>query len=141
MSFTANTSSFILACISVQGPFKTYVAFAVPMLVLGLPIFDTLFAIIRRLLKGQSPMAPDRGHLHHKLVDKGFSQKTSVIILYGLSIMLAISAILMLFGGFTRAVIMIISVLVFAVFVINMGPNSLFNFKEEENTEKKDSEE
>lgn len=132
---------FILACISVQGPFKTYVAFAVPMLVLGLPIFDTLFAIIRRLLKGQSPMAPDRGHLHHKLVDKGFSQKTSVIILYGLSIMLAISAILMLFGGFTRAVIMIISVLVFAVFVINMGPNSLFNFKEEENTEKKDSEE
>ena len=86
-------------------------------------------------------MAPDRGHLHHKLVDKGFSQKTSVIILYGLSIMLAISAILMLFGGFTRAVITIISVLVFAVFVINMGPNSLFNFKEEENTEKKDSEE
>ncbi len=133
---------FILACISIQGPFKTYVAFAVPMLVLGLPIFDTLFAIIRRLLKGQSPMSPDRGHLHHKLIDKGFSQRTSVIILYGLSIMLAISAILMLFGGFTRALILIISVLVFAVMVINMGSNNMFNFKEnaenDENKEKED---
>ncbi len=127
---------FALACISIQGPFKTYVAFAVPMLVLGLPIFDTLFAIIRRLLKGQSPMSPDRGHLHHKLVDKGFSQKTSVIILYGLSIMLAISAILMLFGGFTRALILIISVLVFAIFVINMGSNDMFNFKDDENSVK-----
>lgn len=133
---------FILACISIQGPFKTYVAFAVPMLVLGLPIFDTLFAIIRRILKGQSPMSPDRGHLHHKLIDKGFSQRTSVIILYGLSIMLAISAILMLFGGFTRALILIISVLVFAVMVINMGSNNMFNFKEnEENNENKENEE
>lgn len=132
---------FVLACISIQGPFKTYVAFAVPMLVLGLPIFDTLFAIIRRLLRGQSPMSPDRGHLHHKLVDKGFSPKTSVIILYGLSIMLAISAILMLFGGFTRAVIMIISVLIFAIFVINMGSNDIFNFKNDEPEENKEEEE
>lgn len=132
---------FVLACISIQGPFKTYVAFAVPMLVLGLPIFDTLFAIIRRLLKGQSPMSPDRGHLHHKLVDKGFSQRTSVIILYGLSIMLAISAILMLFGGFTRALILIISVLVFAVCVINMGSNDMFSFKDDKQDDDDNGEE
>ena len=72
---------FILSCISIQGPFKMYVAFSVPFLILGLPIFDTTFAIIRRLIKHQPIMAPDRGHLHHRLIDRGFSQKTTVIIL------------------------------------------------------------
>ena len=111
---------FILACISIQGPFKTYVAFTVPLLVLGLPIFDTLFAIVRRLLKGQPIMAPDRGHLHHRLIDRGFSHRTTVIILYGLSAILAISAIVMLLTDITRALILIISVLLFGVFAFTM---------------------
>ncbi len=111
---------FILACISIQGPFKTYVAFAVPFLVLGLPIFDTLFAIIRRLLKGQSIMSPDRGHLHHKLIDHGFSHKTTVVILYGLSAVLAISAIVMLLTDVTRALILIVSVLLFGLFAFTL---------------------
>ena len=57
---------YILATISIQGLFKYYaiVSFAVPFLILGLPMFDTLFAIIRRLLKGQSPLKADRGHVH-----------------------------------------------------------------------------
>ena len=57
---------YILATISIQGLFKYYaiVSFAVPFLILGLPMFDTLFAIIRRLAHGQNPMAPDRGHIH-----------------------------------------------------------------------------
>ena len=111
---------FILACISIQGPFKTYVAFTVPLLVLGLPIFDTLFAIVRRLLKGQPILAPDRGHLHHRLIDRGFSHRTTVIILYGLSAILAISAIVMLLTDITRALILIISVLLFGVFAFTM---------------------
>ncbi len=111
---------FVLACISIQGPFKTYVAFTVPLLVLGLPIFDTLFAIVRRLLKGQPIMAPDRGHLHHKLIDRGFSHKTTVIILYGLSAILAISAIVMLLTDVTRALILIISVVLFGLFAFTM---------------------
>lgn len=110
---------FILACISIQGPFKTYVAFVVPLLILGLPIFDTAFAIIRRLAKGQGIMTPDRGHLHHKLVDKGFSHRTTVIILYGLSAILAISGIVMLLSGFSRAVILIVSVLLFLLLTFN----------------------
>ena len=111
---------FILACISIQGPFKTYVAFIIPLLVLGLPIFDTSFAIIRRLLKGQSIMAPDRGHLHHKLIDRGFSHRATVIILYGLSAILAISAIVMLLTDITYALILVVSVLVCGIFALTM---------------------
>lgn len=115
---------YILACISIQGPFKTYVAFAVPFLVLGLPIFDTLFAIVRRLLKGQSIMTPDRGHLHHRLIDRGFSHRTTVIILYGLSAVLAISGIVMLLTDVSRALILIASVVLFGIFAFTMSGQS-----------------
>ena len=66
---------FILACLSVQGLFKFYaiVSFAVPFLVLGIPIFDICFAFLRRIAKGQNPMVADRGHVHHRLIDMGFS--------------------------------------------------------------------
>ena len=111
---------FILACISIQGPFKTYVAFMVPLLVLGLPIFDTTFAILRRLAKGQGIMTPDRGHLHHRLIDKGFSHRKTVIILYGLSAMLAISGIVILLSGITRAMILIFSVIMFLVITVGV---------------------
>ena len=67
---------FVLATVSIQGLFKFYtiISFAVPFLMLGLPLFDTCFAILRRLAKGQSPMAPDRSHVHHRLIDMGFNQ-------------------------------------------------------------------
>ena len=75
---------FVLATVSIQGLFKFYtiISFAVPFLMLGLPLFDTCFAILRRLAKGQSPMAPDRSHVHHRLIDMGFNQKQAVAILY-----------------------------------------------------------
>ncbi len=90
---------FMLACISIMGLFKTYaiLSFAAPFIVLGLPLFDTLFAIVRRLAKGQSPMKPDRGHLHHRLVDSGFKQRTAVLVLYTISSLLSLSAIVMMF--------------------------------------------
>ena len=64
---------FILATVSIQGLFKSYaiISFAVPFLMLGLPIFDTCFAILRRVSHGQSPMSPDRGHIHHRLIGHG----------------------------------------------------------------------
>ena len=124
---------FILACISIQGPFKMYVAFMVPLLVLGLPIFDTLFAIVRRLAKGQGIMTPDRGHLHHRLIDKGFSHRTTVIILYGMSAILAISGIIMILSGISRAMILIILVVLFLVFAI--GLVNRLNAHEEEHAQ------
>ena len=109
---------FILACVSIQGPFKTYVAFALPFLILGLPIFDTLFAIVRRLLKGQGIMTPDRGHLHHKLIDMGLSQRSAVIVLYALSAVLSISAIVLFLTNFLRAFILFLFIVLFVVFTV-----------------------
>ncbi len=105
---------YILACISVQGFLKmsAIISFAVPILVLGLPIFDTIFAIVRRLLTGRSPMSPDRGHLHHRLLDMGFSQRRVVAILYTLTAVLCMTAVVISIKGYSRGVVLIVSVLV-----------------------------
>lgn len=106
---------FILATLSIQGVFKSYaiITFAVPLLILGLPLFDALFAMIRRILKGQSPMVADRGHLHHRLIDMGFSQKQTVFILYAISGVLGITAVVLAESGTLRALILIVCVLIF----------------------------
>lgn len=103
---------FVLACISVMGLFKIYavISFAVPFLLLGLPIFDTSFAIIRRLVKGQSPMSPDRGHLHHRLIDYGFSHRNAVLILYALSSLLSLSAIVMMISDAVKGLVFILAI-------------------------------
>jgi len=87
---------YALSTISVLGVFKfnALISFLVPFLILGLPASDTLSSIIRRLRKRKSPFAPDRGHLHHKLIDMGFSQRASVLILYAISALLGICAIM-----------------------------------------------
>ena len=102
---------FILAVVSIQGLFKFYaiISFAVPFLMLGLPIFDTCFAIIRRLAKGQSPMAPDRGHIHHRLIDMGFSQKQAVATLYVISAILGLSAVVLTTIGVLRAMLFLLA--------------------------------
>ncbi len=104
---------FILACVSVQGFLKlsAIISFAVPILILGLPIFDTLFAILRRLLTGRSPMSPDRGHLHHRLLDMGFSQKQTVAILYTMTAVLCLTAVVISIKGYLRGLLLIFSVL------------------------------
>lgn len=78
---------FILAVTSILGLLKSYTVATIfiAVLVLGLPIFDTAFAIIRRFLNGKPIMEADRGHLHHRLMDKGYSQKQAVVTLYGIS--------------------------------------------------------
>jgi len=113
---------FILATMSIQGTFKTYaiLSFAVPFLVLGLPIFDTAFAIIRRLLHGQSPMHPDRGHVHHRLIDMGFSQKQTVLILYLISGILGISAVLLTSSGAVRSLFFIVAFIIASIIAIKI---------------------
>lgn len=108
---------YILATISIQGLFKFYVgiSFAAPFIILGLPIFDTTFAIVRRLLKGQSPMHADRGHVHHRLIDMGFDQKQSVSILYMLSAVLGLAAVLLATSGEVKIIILAIAVLASAL--------------------------
>ncbi len=113
---------FILATMSIQGMFKTYaiLSFAAPFLVLGLPIFDTAFAICRRLLHGQSPMQADRGHIHHRLIDVGFNQKQTVLILYLISGILGISAVLLTSSGAVRALLFVVAVLIAVIIGIRI---------------------
>lgn len=105
---------YALAVLSVQGGFKSYavISFAVPVLIFGLPIFDTAFAMLRRVLTGRSPMSPDRGHIHHRLVDMGFSQKQSVFILYAMSGVLGLTAVVLAESGAMRALLLLIGVLI-----------------------------
>lgn len=108
---------FMLAIISVLGLSKQAVAisFIVPFLILGLPIFDTSFAILRRIIQKRPIMEADRGHLHHRLLDKGFSQKQTVAILYIISIMLSIVAVLVAKTGAEQFVWIALSIIIVAI--------------------------
>jgi len=108
---------YILACLSIMGWFKsaTLITFAVPILILGLPLFDTGFAFLRRMLKGQSPMTADRGHLHHRLLDMGLTQRQTVSILYTMTAVLSLSAVVISirgteYGGVVRGFFLIFAV-------------------------------
>ena len=86
---------FTLGVISISGTLKAYttISIIIPLLVLGLPLFDTTFTILRRLCTGRPVMEADRGHIHHRLIDMGFSQKQAVLLMYFASAILGISAV------------------------------------------------
>ncbi len=120
---------FMLASLSIQGAFKSYaiISFAVPLLILGLPLFDAMFAMLRRILKGQNPMTADRGHLHHRLIDMGFTTKQSVFILYAISGVLGITAVLLAEKGTFMALGLLVAVLVFIVLESTIGKSAKMN--------------
>lgn len=86
---------FMLSGISVIGAVKSAatIALIVPILALGLPILDTAFAIVRRKLAGVPIMKPDKGHLHHRLLSLGFTQRQAVLLMYTISALLGTSAV------------------------------------------------
>ena len=93
--FAGDCARFIISVITLlefKGPALT--SFFVPVMILGIPILDTLFAIIRRLLKGQPPFQADKKHLHHQLLGMNFSQRTTVLIIYGINLLFAAASIL-----------------------------------------------
>ncbi len=114
---------YVLAVVSIQGLFKYYtlISFVVPFLMLGLPIFDTCFAFIRRIAHGQSPMHADRSHIHHRLIDMGLSQKQAVAVLYVISAILGLSAVVLTTVGSLRAML-----LLFALFIAGAMSIMLF---------------
>ncbi len=79
---------YTLALLSILGTAKV----AVAMLVLGVPIIDAFWIIVRRLAERRSPFSPDRGHLHHRLLDVGLSHRQTVVLIYGICIVLAVLA-------------------------------------------------
>ena len=82
---------FTLAVLAILGTAKV----AVALLVLGVPIIDTFWIIVRRLSQGRSPFSPDRTHIHHRLLDLGLSHRQTVLAIYGICLALAVLALLL----------------------------------------------
>ena len=123
----SNFLGYCLSIISILGIAKTYTAIVIvaPLIVLALPVFDTLFAIIRRLINGKSLKAiiePDANHLHHKMLRKGFTQKQAVLILYGLSATFGMFAIILLESGIWKA----LSFALIIIVIVAMGYKEFF---------------
>lgn len=115
----AQLLGFLLAAISIEGAIKSAAAFAiaVPILALGIPIYDILFAMIRRKLNGRPIMQADRGHLHHRLLDMGLTQRQAVIIMYLISAVLGSFAIIAMQVSTQRSYFLLAMVMVVLVIV------------------------
>ncbi|MBF1681533.1 MraY family glycosyltransferase [Selenomonas artemidis] len=109
---------FMLAGISVIGAVKSAatIALIVPILALGLPILDTTFAIVRRARNHRPIFKPDKGHLHHRLLAHGFTQKQAVLLMYVVSALFGLCA-LALTAVSTQAALLIILIVAAAVFI------------------------
>lgn len=114
---------YTLAGISVIGAVKSAatIALIVPILALGLPILDTTFAIVRRYRGGVPIFKPDKGHLHHRLLNLGFTQRQAVLLMYVISAVLGLSAVALteVSGGFS------ICIIFFVVFAVIYGAQKL----------------
>ena len=145
---------FIISVIALLG-FKnvTMTSLIIPLLLIAIPILDTIFAIIRRLLKGESPSKADKFHIHHQFLNRNFSQTATVLIIYFIDALFALASILYVlkdrFIGYIVYAVLTILVLLF-VFKTNVVVDKDNNIildkfkkksknKEELNGEKKDS--
>lgn len=132
----SNFLGYCLSIISILGIAKTYTAIVIvaPLIVFALPLFDTTFAIIRRLIHGKSLKAiiePDAGHLHHKMLQKGFTQKQAVLILYGVSATFGMFAIILMESGIWKA----LSFALIIIAIIAMGYKEFFKQRLLEDTD------
>ena len=123
----SNFLGYCLSIISILGIAKTYTAIVIvaPLMVLALPIFDTLSSIVRRIVHGKSLKAiikPDAEHLHHKMLKKGFTQKQAVLIMYGISATLGMFAIILMESGIWKA----LSFAIMIVLIIAAGYKEFF---------------
>lgn len=114
---------YSLSLISIEGMFKmhTVISMLVPLIIFALPLADTVFAIVRRVLAGKSPFSADRGHLHHRFIDMGFTQKETVKILYAICGILGLVAVFMCDKMFTSNAIarsVMITVLALILFIL-----------------------
>ena len=109
---------YMLAAISIYGAVKSAatIALIVPAIALGLPIMDTAFAIARRYLNGKPIFQPDKGHIHHRLLAMGFTQRQAVIFMYLISAGLCLSAVLLTEVEGIYAIIILVVILA-AIFI------------------------
>lgn len=118
---------FIISVIALLG-FKnvTMTSLIIPLLILAIPILDTLFAIIRRVLKGESPAKGDKLHIHHQLLNRNLSQRTTVLIILGIDALFAIASIIYVLNDVMLGYI-IYGILLIIVFLFIMKTNVVFD--------------
>jgi UDP-GlcNAc:undecaprenyl-phosphate/decaprenyl-phosphate GlcNAc-1-phosphate transferase len=119
---------YMISVLSLLG-FKnvTLISFIVPIIILGVPISDTFFAIIRRIVNKKPLSAPDKSHLHHCLLRAGFTHRQTVLMIYAMAAFFGLSAIIFsqakLLGGFFYIVILLIMIELFAEMIGLVGKN------------------
>lgn len=108
---------FILACLSVSGLAKgaTLISLCIPVIILGIPVFDTLFAIIRRVNNQKPIFGADKDHLHHRLMEMGMSHQMSVIVIYFVSALLGGAAVVMAYVSSPKALLVLAAVLIMMI--------------------------
>ena len=106
---------YTLAVLSILGTAKV----AVALLVLGVPIIDTFWIIVRRMRAGSSPFTPDRGHIHHRLLDLGLSHSQTVLVIYGLCILLAVLSLVLSGTGQVYAFMGLALIFGLVLFLVN----------------------
>ncbi len=128
---------YMIAVISLLG-FKTatLTSLLVPILILSIPIVDTLLAIGRRLIKGESIGAPDKDHFHHQLLKMKFSTRVTVILIYCINICFSAVSIFYVIGDGEIALIIYIFLMIMLLFLV-LKTNILFKAKEEKSKNKK----
>lgn len=130
----SNFLGFSLSIISILGVAKTYTAIVLiaPLIIFAFPLFDTISAIFRRIIKTKSisgVFKADKEHLHHKIMKKGYTQKQAVYILYGLSATCGMFAIILLESGIWKA----LSFALMVVAVIAIGYKDILKINSEDN--------
>ncbi len=128
---------FIISVIALLG-FKnvTMTSLIIPLLILAIPILDVLFAILRRIIKGQKISTPDKYHIHHQLLNRNLSQRTVVLIIYGINLLFAVASVIYIlktpmFGYIVYGILLII----ISIFVLKT--NVVFNNGKENKSTKK----
>lgn len=112
---------YIISVLALLG-FKnvTMISFVIPILILGVPLSDTFFAIIRRLVNKKPLSAPDKSHLHHCLLKLGFSHRQTVLIIYAMSSIFGLSAIIFSQAKVWGAILLIAVILFFIELVVEV---------------------
>jgi len=106
----------VITLLEFKGP--ALISFYVPVMILGIPILDTLFAIIRRLLKKQSPFKADRKHMHHQLLKMNLSQRKAVLIMWGINALFALASIFYILEDPKIGIIIYIVILIIVLWFV-----------------------
>ena len=130
--FMGDTGS-VIALLGFKG--TTLTSLIIPICILAIPIFDTILAICRRLLKGEKITAPDKDHFHHQLLKMKFGVRGTVLIIYGINLLFAAVSIFFVLGDSKMAMVIYIALMLLLLFLV-LKTDILFNHKKKEEKNK-----